>query len=55
MTLSNYIQPQKSIAEQIALLRLRELHIDNEERVRHVLQNISLYRLRSYMKPFKKK
>jgi abortive infection bacteriophage resistance protein len=47
-----YNKPAISLAEQVALLRKRGLHIADEEKAIHYLSNISYYRLRAYTYPF---
>lgn len=48
-----YNQPQISIEEQIQLLKSEGLSFTNEGRACHLLQNISMFRLKSYLKPFR--
>jgi abortive infection bacteriophage resistance protein len=53
MPLSKYSKPQISIIEQLALLKDEGLIIEDEAHAIHILQNISLFRLKSYLKPLR--
>ena len=53
MDLQSYNQPSISVDEQISLLQSEGLFFSDEERARHLLQNISMFRLKSYLKPFR--
>jgi abortive infection bacteriophage resistance protein len=51
---TNYYQkPQISVEDQIKLLKSEGLTFINEAKANHLLQNISLFRLKSYLKPFR--
>ena len=53
MALPQYHQPQISVAEQIRLLKSEGLIFSDENRAQHILENISLFRIKSYLKPFR--
>ncbi len=53
MTLPRYNQPQISVAEQIRLLKSDGLAFFDEKRAQHILENISLFRMKSYLTPFR--
>lgn len=53
MTLPCYNQPQISVAQQIILLKAEGLVFADEDKAKHLLENISLFRLKSYLKPFR--
>ena len=53
MALQYYNQPQIAVEEQIHLLKSEGLLFENESRAIHLLQNISLFRLKSYLKPLR--
>ncbi|MBD5321906.1 MAG: Abi family protein [Duncaniella sp.] len=53
MTLPRYNQPQISVADQIRLLRSEGLIFSDENKAQHILENISLFRLKSYLIPFR--
>ena len=53
MALQYYNQPQTVVEEQIRLLKSEGLLFENECRAKHLLNNISMFRLKSYLKPFK--
>ena len=53
MALQYYNQPQIAVEEQIRLLKSEGLLFENECRAKHLLNNISMFRLKSYLKPFK--
>ena len=48
-----YNQPQITVEEQIRLLKSEGLSFENESRARHLLSNISMFRLKSYLKPLR--
>lgn len=48
-----YSQPQISVEEQISFLQSEGLSFQSVKRARHLLQNISMFRLKSYLKPFR--
>ena len=51
---TNYYQkPHISVVDQIKLLKNEGLTFINEEKANHLLQNISLFRFKSYLKPFR--
>ena len=51
---TNYYQkPQISVEDQITLLKSEGLIFMDEEKANHLLQNISLFRFKSYLKPFR--
>jgi abortive infection bacteriophage resistance protein len=47
-----YTKPSINVEEQVELLRKRGLKIDDTEKAKHYLSNISYYRLRAYTYPF---
>ena len=48
---TNYYQkPQISVEDQIILLKSEGLTFINEAKANHLLQNISLFRFKSYLK-----
>lgn len=47
----HYDQPATSVTDQIALLKSGLLQITDEQRAAHLLNNISFFRLKSYMYP----
>lgn len=51
---SAYEKPALSYTEQIARLRERGLHIPNEDKATHLLENLSYYRLSGYWYPLLK-
>lgn len=53
MTSYYYNQPHIIVEEQICLLKSEGLSFENEHRARHLLQNISMFRLKSYLKPLR--
>lgn len=53
MTISRYNQPQISIADQISLLKSEGLVFFDENKAQHILENISLFRMKSYLMPFR--
>ncbi|MDO4929706.1 MAG: Abi family protein [Bacteroidales bacterium] len=50
-----YERPQISVTQQIELLKSEGLSFADEKRALHLLQNISLFRLKSYLKPLRRK
>ena len=48
-----YNQPQIAVEEQIRLLKSEGLSFENECRAKHLLNNISMLRLKSYLKPLR--
>lgn len=53
MALPKYNQPQISVADQIRLLKSEGLTFSDENRAQHILENISLFRIKSYLQPFR--
>jgi len=53
MILPKYNQPQISVSEQIQLLKSEGLKFSNENRARHIFENISLFRMKTYLMPFR--
>ncbi|MBD5314887.1 MAG: Abi family protein [Bacteroides sp.] len=53
MTLPRYNQPQISVPEQIRLLKSEGLVFTDENRAQHILENISLFRMKSYLTPLR--
>lgn len=53
MTLPSYNQPQISVTEQIKLLKSEGLAFSDESRAQHILENISLFRIKSYLMPLR--
>jgi len=53
MATQNYNQPQISVEEQIQLLKSEGLSFLNEERALHLLKNISMFRMKGYLKPLR--
>lgn len=53
MTLPRYEQPQILVADQIRLLKSEGLGFTDENRAQHLLENISLFRMKSYLTPFR--
>lgn len=47
------LKPHKSVDEQIDLLKKRNLLIEDEQKAKQVLSNISYYRLSGYLNYFK--
>lgn len=45
---------QISVKAQIEMLKSEGLSFSNERQAEHLLQNISMFRLKSYFKPFRK-
>lgn len=50
-----YDQPQISVESQIQLLKSEGLLFHDEIRATHLLENISMFRMKSYLKPFRQK
>ena len=48
-----YNQPQISVEDQIQLLKSEGLSFQKEGQALHLLQNISMFRMKSYLKPFR--
>ena len=55
MASQTYNQPQISVEEQICLLKSEGLSFLDEGRARHLLQNISMFRIKNYLKPFRQR
>lgn len=53
MMLQNYDQPQISVSEQMRLLKSEGLAFTDEKRAKHLLTNISLFRMKSYLQPLR--
>ena len=53
MTLPVYDKPQISVHEQIELLKSEGLPFYDEEKAIHLLENISLFRMKSYLMPLR--
>ena len=53
MDLPQYDKPQISISEQINLLKLDGLSFKDESKAKHILENISLFRMKSYLMPLR--
>ena len=53
MDLPQYDKPQISIPEQIDLLKLDGLSFKDESKAKHTLENISLFRMKSYLMPLR--
>jgi len=53
MALSIYNQPQISVPRQIRLLKSEGLEFSDENRAQHILENISLFKMKSYLMPFR--
>lgn len=49
-----YNKPQISVEEQISTLKNEGLVFMNEDKARHLLNHISLFRMKSYLHPFRK-
>lgn len=52
--MERYTKPALTFEEQITLLKDRGLKIDDEQRTKRHLSNVSYYRISAYMLPFKK-
>lgn len=55
MAVQFYNQPQISVEAQISLLKSEGLAFQDEIRAQHLLRNISMFRLKNYLKPFRLK
>lgn len=55
METQRYNQPQISVEEQIQLLKSEGLSFQKEGQALHLLQNISMFRIKSYLKPFRQR
>ena len=55
METQRYNQPQISVEEQIQLLKSEGLSFLKEGQALHLLQNISMFRMKSYLKPFRQR
>ncbi len=53
MKVSSYNKPQISVPEQVQLLKTEGLDFSDGERAVHLLENISLFRLKSYLLPLR--
>lgn len=53
MVTSTYNQLQISVNDQIELLKSDELIFQDEELARHLLENVSMFRMRNYLNPFR--
>lgn len=51
MARAQYTDSSLSVDDQIRLLKSRNLTILNEERAKHVLQNVSMFRMKGYLYP----
>lgn len=54
MALKNYDKPPISFEQQLTLMQTRGLQVNNEERARRYLSQISYYRLSAYFLPYQK-
>ena len=55
METQRYNQPQISVEDQIQLLKSEGLSFQKEGQALHLLQNISMFRMKSYLKPFRQR
>ncbi|MBE6327010.1 MAG: Abi family protein [Bacteroidales bacterium] len=55
MVTSTYNQPQISVKDQIELLKSDGLIFQDEERARHLLENVSMFRMKNYLNPFRQR
>ena len=55
MVTSTYNQPQISVRDQIELLKSDGLIFQDEERARHLLENVSMFRMKNYLNPFRRR
>lgn len=55
MVTSTYNQPQISVRDQIELLKSDGLIFQDEERARHLLENVSMFRMKNYLNPFRQR
>lgn len=53
MAAQYYNDPQISVDDQISLLKSEGLSFIDEGQAKHLLQNISMFRMKSYLKPFR--
>ena len=53
MASTSYNQPQISVAQQIQLLKSQGLTFLDQRKAEHLLNNISLFRIKSYLQPFR--
>lgn len=53
MKLPPYNQPHISVADQIRLLKSEGLNFSNENKAQHIRENISLFRMKSYLMPLR--
>ena len=53
MASTSYNQPQISVAQQIQLLKSQGLTFLDQHKAEHLLNNISLFRIKSYLQPFR--
>lgn len=53
MSSQYYSQPQISVEDQINLLKSEGLSFNDERRAMHLLQNISMFRMKGYLNPFR--
>ena len=54
MVTSTYNQLQISIKDQIVLLKLDGLIFQDEELARHLFENVSMFRMKNYLNPFRR-
>jgi len=47
-----YTDSSLSVDDQIRLLKSRNLNFENEEKAKHLLQNVSMFRMKGYLRPF---
>lgn len=55
MVTSTCNQPQISVKDQIELLKSDGLIFQDEERARHLLENVSMFRMKNYLNPFRQR
>lgn len=53
MELPRYNQPQISVSDQIRLLKSEGLVFSDENKAQHILENVSLFRMKSYLMPLR--
>jgi len=53
MKRTHYSQSQISVEEQISMLKSEGLGFDDEEKAMHLLRNISMFRMKSHLRPLK--
>ncbi len=51
MARTKYSDSALSLEDQIGLLKSRGLNFDNEEHAKHILQNVSMFRMKGYLYP----